>query len=142
MKLRMSVKVLPLVLGAFLVHGVAGGWKCGQSLEERSIAQPVVEREYSTFKATFLQTMSSDGSQCCVMRPGQSNDCVSEGIGYAMLLAAYLSDETTGRQSSFLSHLLPSPSPCPIHSISTLLPHLSYLCSCSPLSLRLRQGAL
>lgn len=68
-------------------------WQCGTPLADVSTAQ--VSEHYSDFKSSFLEQVSDD--KCCIKRPDQSNDCVSEGVGYAMLMSAYLSDEPTFR---------------------------------------------
>mmetsp|Transcript_74442 Transcript_74442/g.147953 ORF Transcript_74442/g.147953 Transcript_74442/m.147953 type:complete len:314 (-) Transcript_74442:668-1609(-) len=74
-----------------VAHASAESLQCGTPL---SMDIDFVRDEYAQWKTTFLQAM---GSACCIKRPSQSNDCVSEGVGYGMLLSAYLSDEETFR---------------------------------------------
>jgi endo-1,4-beta-D-glucanase Y len=48
---------------------------------------------YSTWKSRFVTTTSTSG-ELRVQRPENSNDSVSEGIAYGMLLAVYFNDQT------------------------------------------------
>ena len=84
-----------LLVSSFGLVAAGNGWLCGSPLTEQSNGAAVVKSAYAKLKNTFLQTI--DAEKCCIKRPGQSNDCVSEGVGYAMLLAAYQSDEPTFR---------------------------------------------
>ncbi len=49
---------------------------------------------YNTWKVHYISTSGANGYER-VMRPDQSNDTTSEGIGYGMLMAVYFGDATT-----------------------------------------------
>jgi endo-1,4-beta-D-glucanase Y len=49
-----------------------------------------VNSEYTQWKNKYV--VSSDAGSC-ISRPQQGNDCVSEGLGYGMLLSASLNDQ-------------------------------------------------
>jgi endo-1,4-beta-D-glucanase Y len=53
-----------------------------------------VQSEWNSFKSTYV-TSNGAGGNLRVQRPDQGNDTVSEGIGYGMLLAVYMDDQTT-----------------------------------------------
>ena len=68
----------------------ASAYSCGTPL---STDHGLVKSQYSVWKGRYLKSMGSN--MCCIRRPTNSDDCVSEGIGYGMLISAYLSDEAT-----------------------------------------------
>lgn len=51
-----------------------------------------VKTEYTKWKSQYIIS-SAKGS--CVSQPTQGSKCVSEGLGYGMILAAVMSDKTT-----------------------------------------------
>ena len=51
-----------------------------------------VRSEYDAWKSTYIVT-SENGA--CVAQPQQGGTCVSEGLGYGMILAAALGDKST-----------------------------------------------
>jgi endo-1,4-beta-D-glucanase Y len=53
-----------------------------------------VQSEWNSFKSAYI-TSDGAGGNLRVKRPDQGNDTVSEGIGYGMLLAVYMDDQTT-----------------------------------------------
>lgn len=67
----------------------SASYSCGEPLEAQT---GVVMELFSAWKDTYLVTR---GSGFCVQRPTDGNDCVSEGTGYGMLLAAQLGDQAT-----------------------------------------------
>lgn len=50
--------------------------------------------EYSTWKSAYV-TSDGAGGNLRVRRPQNSNDTVSEGIGYGMLISVYMDDKST-----------------------------------------------
>lgn len=64
------------------------------SLTSVSGASNSVESAYSSWKNTFV-TSSGAGTGLRVQRNTNSNDTVSEGIGYGMIAAVYMDDKTT-----------------------------------------------
>lgn len=52
-----------------------------------------VQSEYASFKSKYL-TSNGAGGYLRIQRPENSNDTVSEGIGYGMLLAVYFDEQS------------------------------------------------
>jgi len=81
--------------------GETGPYACGVALNDTDQTENL-HREYSQWKETYILNVGADK---CVVRPTQVRDisanpsypadCVSEGIGYGMLIAAYLGDRGT-----------------------------------------------
>ena len=72
----------------------------------QAAADSAVNSAYSAWKSTYV-TSSGAGGFLRVQRTENSNDTVSEGIAYGMILAAYMADKTTfdGLWSYAKSHL-------------------------------------
>uniref|UniRef100_A0A7S2IIJ5 Cellulase n=1 Tax=Haptolina brevifila TaxID=156173 RepID=A0A7S2IIJ5_9EUKA len=81
---------MPALFMALLAADVAAAYSCGTPL---STDQNLVKTQFATWKGRYLKTMGSN--ECCIRRPTNSDDCVSEGVGYGMLISAYLSDQAT-----------------------------------------------
>mmetsp|Transcript_24020 Transcript_24020/g.55243 ORF Transcript_24020/g.55243 Transcript_24020/m.55243 type:complete len:513 (+) Transcript_24020:164-1702(+) len=64
------------------------GYACGNPLTGKDSE---VATWYATWAAKYIVDL---GSGKCVQRIGQGNDCVSEGTGYGMLMAAWMDDQT------------------------------------------------
>ncbi len=72
----------------------------------QAAADSAVSSAYSAWKSTYV-TSSGAGGFLRVQRTENGNDTVSEGIGYGMILAAYMADKATfdGLWSYAKSHL-------------------------------------
>ncbi len=82
----------------------------GQTEEAFSGTRATVLTQYGTWKGYYVKDVTHCGSVTpCkrVARLDEGNDTVSEGIGYGMLLAAYLDDRTTfdGLWNYYRTHL-------------------------------------
>lgn len=80
---------------SLLSYTLGASWQCGTPLSDDTDA---VRREYTAWKKQYLQDRSgTEGAGTCCINRGQTtgNDCVSEGVGYGMLLSAYLDDRDT-----------------------------------------------
>lgn len=69
-----------------------GSGQPSQSPVSNQTAQNAAQSAYSSWKSTYVQ---SAGIGLRVVRPDNSNDTVSEGIGYGMLLSYFAGDQTT-----------------------------------------------
>ncbi len=59
-----------------------------------AVANSVITQAYQAWKAQYV-TSQGAGGFLRVQRPENGNDTVSEGIGYGMIMAAYMGDQTT-----------------------------------------------
>lgn len=73
----------------------AGAYACGAAMAPNRITgNGELQRGYAAWKRAYL-TSAGAGGHLRVRRPESGGDTVSEGIGYGMLLSAYLNDRAT-----------------------------------------------
>ncbi len=73
----------------------AVGYSCAPSMApDQAAANTELQNSYNTWKSTYV-TSAGAGGYLRVKRPENSNDTVSEGIAYGMVLSAYLNDRPT-----------------------------------------------
>jgi endo-1,4-beta-D-glucanase Y len=89
---------LGLVLGSAWsppASAATAAYSCASSMApDQAAANTELQNSYNTWKSNYV-TSSGAGGYLRVKRPENSNDTVSEGIGYGMVLAAYLNDRPT-----------------------------------------------
>lgn len=77
----------PFTAGTYAVDG-----SVGSCTKPSGASMKYLTNMYANWKATFV---TGSGSSTRVQRPENGNDTVSEGIGYGMLAAVYMNDQTT-----------------------------------------------
>jgi endo-1,4-beta-D-glucanase Y len=84
----------PPVTGNFPYSGKPYPYGLASASTNQASDNSYVQNEWNSWKSTYV-TSNGAGGNLRVQRPDQGNDTVSEGIGYGMLLAVYMDDQST-----------------------------------------------
>jgi endo-1,4-beta-D-glucanase Y len=80
--------------GEYPYSGIPYPYGIASAASDQNTENNYVLSEYNSWKSTYV-TSSGAGGNLRVRRPDESDDTVSEGIGYGMLFAVYFDDRST-----------------------------------------------